>query len=134
MFTFTPRRAYDTDLKLEANDHLQVDVKHEPNGIRVETETRSSIVYTIPVLICIRKHFTQSEQNASGLPSESDIDQLVEFTEQMCEFFAMNRLIAEDAVSTEPGEMASLVPQDELRTNRQFFGAVRVVCRATKAV
>lgn len=135
--TFSPLRfvaeaKYDTDIKLETDDALHVDVKHAPNDIRPELETRDSTATIVPVLICIRKHFGQSDQDQGGLPSQEEVNDLVTFTNQISRFFTVTRLPTGDATVIEPGEVAWLATLDELRTKRQFSSGVRVICRATE--
>jgi len=141
---FVPERSYaDWDIELEAVGELHVDVVAVTGEIGSEFSTGESIAYTVPVDIGVRKRLESQDQEAhNDRVINEAVDELVELTEQIHEYFhpqersgeEPGRLPAyEEAVFT-GAAIRTVANRQHLHAFRQFTGIVRVTYRVDKTI
>lgn len=132
--SFVAQSGYVEPLPL-TDDELHVDLVVLANEIEVIAETRATARYRVPINIGIRKRLTESEQEPStGGPSQTEINELTELTEQLLEYFFHSKVASNAAHSTGPATITTLAPSNKLEEYTQFFAVIRVVFQKSKTV
>lgn len=133
---FEAERSYaDWDLPLEENQggKLKVDCVPVPQ-LQNELESEGALKYGPAVDIAIRLGLRPERRTATGKFKLEEIDALVQFVQEIAEFFAVDRFgdIEQFAWNPNPGTqiLAAHSPK-HLRDHHQFTGIVRVPFRTT---
>lgn len=131
--SLTARLVYDTELPLEDEDELHVDIV--PAGLVCQADSRASLAYDVYVDVAVRFKFGTSEQETDGAIAVEEIDGYIELLEEIGELLADpdNRMLPGDAKPVWIGNeiRAPWVPQ-HLREFRQYTGIMRSTYRVAK--
>ena len=133
---FTPERSYaDWATDIEELPGLRVDVVpvgYEENAL----ETRGTVEYVCTSDIAVRQWFPQSQRETNGRIKLPAIDRLIEFVQELNEFFCKEngrRLPAYPSAVWQKNNIRFTYSRKHLARHKLFVGMVRVgytVCKS----
>lgn len=124
----------DWDLELKDAGELLVDVVPVTHD-RSELETRGSIVYESSIDIGCRKKFhTADETIETGRVDAGEVDRFVWLVEKIHEYFCKDRFADYQDAVWDSTKIVVACDRKMLKQNRQFFGAVRLTFKTSKAL
>lgn len=118
-------------LQLQEEEKLRIDIVVQSSEVKVKRETRGMETYTVPVDVCVRKKFGDSDKSGSRVKVES-VDELVGLVYGIRREFRDCKLVNHgDAVLDETQQDGPIVilycpVAEHLAEMRQFTGILRL--------
>ena len=132
---FEPVRNYsDWDYELKDDQKLRVDVVLASNEQLATPATRSSINYTVPVNICLRKKLgTDKRDDDTGELDVAAIDSLMLLVQEIHELFTLERLADFTCGAWQATKiLAAPIPQHLREMGGQFTAIIQVTFLASR--
>jgi len=118
------------ELAIDESDKLRVDVVSHTISQTMDLSSRTSVQFTSPIDIAVRRKFGQDKQDkATGRINVEELDALMLFTQEIYVLLTKKRLKNDLQHVWEGLEIVAAPLRQHLRELHQFTGIVRVTFR-----
>jgi len=133
--TINPERNdADWELAMEEASDLHVDVVAVTTDQKIELSSRSTVCFTVPVDIAVRRRFGNDKQDAKGRVNIAEVDALKLLVQEIFLLFIPQRLTEFPAGAWEETKISVCPLVKHLKDNKQFTGIVRVTFRVDQTI
>lgn len=119
----------------QKEDQLYVDVVPVATAQEVESSSRNTVAYTVPIDIAVRRKFGPKWQDTeTGRVAVREVDTLLYLVQEIHELFTLTRMTDFEAGAWQETRRIVAPLKQHLRDLRQFTGIVRVTFRVDRKV